>query len=72
VGTGGYDRNMLSALLTTLLVHRKQRSLNSHKAKTREAKLRPVSWNMELKLIRKASTLSIVSETLLAGRQGRS
>ena len=43
--SGGYHRNMLSALLTTPLVHCKQQSLGSHKAKakTLEAKLSPVS-----------------------------
>ena len=47
VDSGGYHRNMLSALLTTPLVHCKQQSLGSHKAeaKTLEAKLSPVSRN---------------------------
>lgn len=43
VGTGGYHRNMLSSLLTTLLVHCKQQGLDSHKAKIREAQLNSVS-----------------------------
>ena len=70
VETGGYPRNMLSALLTTLLVHCKQQSLSSHEAKAeaQEAKLKPVSrsirYTAKLKPIRKVSSLSGVSETL--------
>jgi len=40
VETGGYHRNMLSALLTTPLVRCKHQSLGSHKAKIQEAKLK--------------------------------
>jgi hypothetical protein len=46
VGTGGYHRNMLSSLLTTLLVHCKQQGLDSHEAKTPKATLKSVSRNM--------------------------